>query len=53
MLSVVSGGPQRDLAVHIRVSISPIRLSQPGCHIMLSRVPCAVQEVFVDYSLSM
>ena len=35
---IVSGGQQRDSTTHIHV---PILLSHPGCHKMLSRVPCA------------
>ena len=40
---VVSSKQQRDLIIHIHVSILPELLSHPGCHITLSRVPCALQ----------
>ena len=39
---IVSGGQQRDSAIHIHVSILPRLFSHPGCHITLSRVPCAI-----------
>ena len=38
---VVSGEQRRDSAIHIHVSILPKSPSYPGCHIALSRVPCA------------
>ena len=36
---------------HIHVSFFPKLPSHPGCHITLSRVPCAVQWVLVGYPL--
>ena len=39
---IVSGGQQRDSAIHIHVSILPRLPSHPGCHIPLSGVPCAL-----------
>ena len=38
---VVSGEQRRDSATRIHVSILPNPPSYPGCHITLSRVPCA------------
>ena len=38
---IVSGEQQRDSAIHIHVSILPQTPSHPGCHITLSKVPCA------------
>ena len=41
---VVSGGQQRDSAIHIYVCpFSPRLPSRPGCHIALSKVPCALR----------
>ena len=42
LIVIVSGGQQRDPAIHIRVSILPQTLPHPGCHITLSSVPCTV-----------
>ena len=42
----VSGEQLRDSAIHIHVSILP---SHRGCHITLSRVPCAIPWVLVGY----
>ena len=42
----VSGEQQRDSVIHIHVSILP---SHRGCHITLSRVPCAIPWVLVGY----
>ena len=38
---MVSGGQQRDSAIHMHVSLLLQLLSHPGCHITLSRVPYA------------
>ena len=40
----VPGGQQRDSAIHVYVSILPKLPSHSGCHIRLSRVPCAIQQ---------
>ena len=42
---IVSGGQQGDSATHTHVSILPQFPSHPGCHITLSRVPGALQQV--------
>ena len=39
---IVSGGQQRESAMHILTSFK--LASHPGCHIILSRVSCAIQE---------
>ena len=40
----VSGGQQRDSAIHMYVCpFSPGLPSRPGCHIALSKVPCALR----------
>ena len=46
---IVSGEQWRDSAIHTHVSIPPQITSHPGCHITLSRVPCAEQQVLVGY----
>ena len=38
---MVSGEQRMDSAIHIHIH-SP-SLSHPGCHVTLSRVPCAIQ----------
>ena len=45
---IVSGGQQRDSAIHTPVSI----LAQTPLPSRLSRVPCAVQQDFVGYPLN-
>ena len=40
---IVSGEQWDDSAIHIYVSILPKLLSNPGCHITLSRTPCAME----------
>ena len=43
---IVSGGQQRDSAIHVsmyKYPFSPKFPYHPGCHITLSRVPCALQ----------
>ena len=42
---IVSGEQRRDSAIHIHVCILPQTPSHPGCHITLSRVPCAIYTV--------
>ena len=43
-------GEQEETQPYIHTyPFSPKLPSHPGCHITLSRVPCAVQEVLVDY----
>ena len=43
-IAIVSGEWQRNSAIHTLVSIPPPKLpSHPGCHLTLSRVPCAAQ----------
>ena len=50
ILAIVSGGQQRDLAIHVHVPIlAKTAVSYPGCHIILSRVPCAIQQDLVGY----
>ena len=46
----VSGGQQRGSAIHTQVSFSPRLPSHPGCHVALSRVPCALRAVHFKYS---
>ena len=46
---IVSGGQQRDSAIHIHVSILPQISSHPGFQVTLSRVPCAIQLVLIGY----
>ena len=47
---IVSGGQQMGSVIHARVSLLTPKLpSHPGCHITLSSVPCAIQEVLVGY----
>ena len=48
---IVSGEHQRDSAIHIHVSIVPKLRSHSGCHMALSRVPCAVQKVLSTKTL--
>ena len=43
LVMIVSGKQQRDLVIHIHVSILPQNPFHPGWHITLSRVPCAIQ----------
>ena len=55
---IVSGGQQGNSAIHIQVYLSTYPLSprlpsHPGCHITLSRVPCAIREVLVGYSFQL
>ena len=38
----VSGEQRRDSAIHIHVSMLPQTPLCPGCHVTLSRVPCAI-----------
>ena len=40
---IVSDEQQRDSAICIHVPFSSKLPSHPGCHITLSRVPCAIQ----------
>ena len=50
LATIVSAEQQRDSAIRIQISILPCKLpSHPGCHIMLSRVLCAVHYVLVGY----
>ena len=48
---IVSGGQQRDSAIHIiyMYPFCPTLPSHPGCHVTLSRVPCAIQQDLVSY----
>ena len=47
-------GQQKDSAIHTHVSFSPRLPSLPGCHMTLSRVPCAVgQLALAGYPFSM
>ena len=48
---IVSGGQQRDSATYTHVSILPKLPSHPGCHIALSTVPCAIQQVLSTKTL--
>ena len=43
----VSGVWGRDSDIHRHVSFLPQPPSHPGCHIMLSRVPCAIYAKFM------
>ena len=47
---IVSGGEQRDSAIHIKYPFSSKLPSHPGCHITLSRDPCAVEQFLAGYS---
>ena len=42
---IVSGGQRKNSAIHIHLSIPPKLPSHSGCHMTLSRVPRAVQQV--------
>ena len=44
---IVLGGQQRDSSIRIHVSILPTNSLSPDCHIILSRVSCAIQQDFV------
>ena len=46
---IVSGGQQRDSATHVHVAILPQTPLNPGYHIALNRVPCAMQSVHAGY----
>ena len=46
---IVSRGQQKDSPIHTHTSYSPKLLFHPGCHITLSRISCAKQQVFVGY----
>ena len=46
---IVSGERRRDSSIHIHVSILPKPLSNSGCHVTLSKVPCAIQQVLACY----
>ena len=46
---IVSAGQTRDSRIHIRIHSPPKLPFHPGCHIALSRVPCALQQVLVVY----
>ena len=55
---IVSDEQQRDSAIHIYTytftythSSYPQNLFPPGCHISLSRVPCATQYVLVGINV--
>ena len=51
---IASGEQQRDSAIHICVCpFSSIPHCHPGCHITLSRAPCAIQWVLAGYSFHM
>ena len=44
-LNFVSGGQQRDSAIHIPVSILPQTPLPCSCHMILSRVPCVKLQI--------
>ena len=46
---IISGEQQRNSAICICVSFLPQTVSHPGCHIALSRVPYAIQQVLFGY----
>ena len=48
---IASNDQQRDLTIHIHICILPPNSSHPGCDVTFSRVPCAVQQVLVGYTL--
>ena len=49
-VAIVSG-EQSNSAMHIHVFILPQTPLHPGCHIILSRIPCIIQQVHVGYTL--